>query len=169
MWWSIIIICIVSGFIYLLFAPIFIEINTASSLYRIRFHRLLSASLLFTEESALVGLKVVIWQARFDLLATQKRVSEPATAERERKGSTSIPISTFIALIKSFRIKKFLLTLDTGNMSLNGILFPAFLWVGKRYNQNISINFLNNNMLILQIENKIVRILWAFVKATILK
>jgi len=166
MWWIIIIICIVSGFTYLLFAPVFIEINTASELFRIRFHQLLSATLLFTEKSILIELKLVRWSTQVNLFATQKKTVEPVIKERKRK---NISVSTVIALIKSFRIKEFLLTLDTGNMPLNGLLFPAFQLLGKRFKQNISINFLNNNILILQIENKIAWILWVFIKATFLK
>lgn len=168
MWWTIILIGLLLGLVYLFFAPLFIEINTASGLFRIRFHQMASTTLLFTGKSILVEIKVFGWTKQYDLLDSQPKESKPIIHQKKRKRK-GISASTFKALMKSFRIKRFFLRLDTGNMPLNGILYPVFLLLNKKYNQDISINFLNNNILILQIENRIARILWAFVKATILK
>ncbi len=168
MWWTIILIGILSGLVYLFFAPLFIEINTASGLFRIRFHQLASATLLFNGKSILVEIKVFGWTKQYNLSDSQPKKSKPIIHQKKRKRA-SISVSTIRELMKSFRIKRFFLRLDTGDMPLNGILYPVFLLLNKKYKLDISINFLNNNILILQIENRIARILRAFVKATILK
>jgi hypothetical protein len=174
MWWIIVIGGVLSVFIYLLFAPIFIEVNSISNLARIKFHQWLSATLIFNDQTVLLDLWIAGWRKQVDLLATntRERKSKSVMKPDKKKVKTrkrSFPVSLFVAILRSFRIKKFFLTIDTGEVQLNGMLYPFFLYLGRKHNQNMSINFLNDNILILQIENKIARILWATIRTTLLK
>jgi len=67
------------------------------------------------------------------------------------------------AVITSFKISKCLITLDTGDMALNGILYPWFLWIGELMSKDISINFCNRNEIVLEIENNFFRVLRAYI------
>jgi len=55
--------------------------------------------------------------------------------------------------------------LDTGDMPLNGILFPWFYLFSRRVNHDVLINFNNENTIKLKIENSIARMLWAYIKS----
>lgn len=163
MWWIIIITCLLMVFIYLLFAPFFVEIDSVKSLFRIRFHRLASARLIFHESSIFIALKIGGWQKKIVLLEIKEKKKKPVV-KNEKKKQTKISFQKFLTVLKSFRIRKFILTLDSGDMQTNGILYPLFVLVSISSGKNITINFLNENKLILQIENNLARVLWAYIK-----
>ena len=150
-------------FIYLLFAPFFVEIDSVKRLFRIKFHRLASARLIFDESSILLELKTAGWQKKIDLLEIKEK-NKKAVVKNEKKKQTKISFQKFLAVLKSFRIRKFFLTLDTGDMQMNGILYPLFVLTSISSGKNITINFLDENKLILQIENNLARIIWAYIK-----
>lgn len=164
MWWIIILISILLVFIYLLFAPFFVEINSDSGLFRIRFHQFASANLIFDESSIYLKLKIAGLQKQIDLIAAKKKEKKPVV-KNEKKKYKKISFQKMLAMIKSFRIKKFYLAVDTGNMQTNGILYPVFTLMRISSGKNITINFLDENKLILQIENNLARIMWAYIKS----
>ena len=67
-------------------------------------------------------------------------------------------------ILKSFRIRKFLISVDTDNMQVNGIMYPICLLAQNISGRQIGINFVGENIIILKIENNIARIVWAFIK-----
>jgi hypothetical protein len=163
MWWILIIACLLMVFIYLLFAPFFVEINSVTGLFRIRFHRLASARLILNESSIFLELKIGVWQKKIDVLEKKERKKKPVV-KNEKKKQTNISFQKFLAVIKSFRVRNLLLTLDTGDTQMNGILYPLFVLMSISCGKNITINFLDENKLILQIENNLARIIWAYIK-----
>jgi hypothetical protein len=68
-------------------------------------------------------------------------------------------------ILKSFKIKKCFITIDTGNMPLNGMLFPWIYLLSIYTKKTVMINFSEKNIIILQIENSIARMLWAYFKS----
>ena len=67
------------------------------------------------------------------------------------------------AIMNSFSVNKCYLSIDSGDVQLNGILYPFFYWLGKRMHKTIEINFLNRNEFILEIENNFARIIKTFI------
>ena len=65
-------------------------------------------------------------------------------------------------LLQSFRVKSFRLELDTGNPILNAQLFPLGFLMG-RYSKKVGINFQGRNDILLQIANRPIYILNAFI------
>ena len=163
MWWIIIIACLLMVFIYLLFAPFFVEIDSAKRLFRIRFHRLASAKIIFDESSIFLELKIVGRQKKIDLLEIKERKKKPVV-KNEKKKQTNISFQKVFAMTKTFKVRKLFLALDTGDMQVNGMLYPLFVLMSKSSGKNITINFLDENKLILQIENNLVRMLWGYIK-----
>lgn len=168
MWWIILLACILAGFIYLLFVPFFIEINSVSKLFRVRFHRWVSATLIVNEKPVLIELIVLRWKKQIDLSRFTRSDRKPAEKTGPGK-QTKFQIRKAIPLIRSFRINEFFLTIDTGNMQLNGMLYPLFVWLTNTSRKTFIVNFLDDNRLILQIENKLAWIIRAYIKATLSK
>lgn len=167
MWWLILITCVLIAFNYLLFAPFFVEVDSTMGLFRVRFHRLASATLIFKESSFFIEIKMVGWQKQIDLLAVKTKEGKP-TLKKERKKKKQIKAVSFrkiLAVIRSFRIRKFFVTLDTGDRQLNGILYPLFVFLSVKSGKNITVNFLGENKLIFQIENNFARILWVYTRS----
>lgn len=73
-------------------------------------------------------------------------------------------MKTVKQLIYSFKVNRLSIHIDSGNMALNGLLFPVFYHLGHRIGKDISVNFTGENRIILQIENNIARLAWAFFK-----
>lgn len=152
----------VAIFGYILLAPFYIEINSISSLYGVRFHRLAYAKLIISDNSLKIDLRVAGWAKQIDLFVKRKPKEKPIQQKKKNK-PFRISFSLVKAMLKSFKVNKFYFNLDTGNVQLNGILYPAFYWLSKYMDQPISINFSNKNELILETENNLARIARTFI------
>lgn len=151
-------------FCYLLLAPFYLEIDSTSNLLRIRFHQLVVAEIKTSDSSLIMELRVAWWKKKFDLLAENIRKEKTVEIKKEmKKKSRKISFSKIKAVIKTFKINKCTVHIDTGSMQTNGILFPVFFWIGKWSRKDININFINENKIILQIENNLARMVRAFI------
>jgi hypothetical protein len=158
---------ILAIFGYLLFAPFYIEINSINSLYGVRFHRIASAKLIFADNLLKIDLHIIGWKKQIDPFEKRAKRKEKTVVQKKKKQRTLFSISRAKALIKSFKINKFYLNIDTGNLQLNGILYPCFYWLGNYAGKPIAINFLNKNEIILEIENNLAGIIRAFIYSSL--
>lgn len=167
MWWLLGFIILLSPFAYLLFAPFFIEIDSAMDLYRFRFHRLASVCLLI-DDSLYVDVKFLWWSKKYDLLKrqyakTEKKVKIKKHPEK-KTGHRNIRMNRIWKVIQSFRFNRCFITFDTSDMPLNGILYPWFYMLSWKTGKTIMVNFCGENKVQLEIENSIARMLWAYIK-----
>jgi hypothetical protein len=162
MWLWISIIILTSILTYTLFAPFFLELNSETGLLRFRFHRLVSISLIIENESIKVLLKIGIWKK---VIGLENRIAKRRQTKKTRSKLKigRIPFTKVKAVLKSFKMNKFLINIDTGDMALNGMLYPIFLFIRNYSNRNLGINFVGKNTLILEIENNLGRMIWAYV------
>jgi len=127
-----------------------------------RFHKVARAKIYATHESVYIELQIAGWHKVIDLLASKKKqVIKKEKLEKKKKRGFSI--SKVRALIASFKLLKCYISLDTGDMALNGILYPWFLWISSLTRKNIRINFYNENEVVLKIENNFFRVLRAYI------
>lgn len=147
---------------YLLFAPFYLEINSTTGLFKVRFHRLASARLFITESSLFIDLKIMWWHKIIDLLAPKNKQMK-TERKKIQKEKPKISLRKILLVIKTFKVNKFYLTIDTGSMWLNGMIYPLFLWLGMRLKRNITINFVNENEIIFETENNLFRILRVYI------
>lgn len=158
---------ILAVFSYLLFAPFYIEINSISGLCGIRLQRLASAKLILADNLLKIDLHIIGWRKQIDPFEKHAKRKEETVVQKKKKQRTLFSISRVKALIKSFKVNNFYLNIDTGNLQLNGILFPCFYWLGNYSGKPIAINFLNKNEIILEIENNLARIIRAFIYSSL--
>ena len=128
MWWMIITFLVIIS--YLIFAKLFIEIDSTINLYRLSFGRILALSIVFIEDPVQLELKMFWWKRSYNLnnAFTNERtdVVKASNANKRKAFSLQNTFKKTSAVLKSFIIKKCFITIDTGDMPLNGILFP---WV----------------------------------------
>lgn len=160
-------IIIVSIFIYVLFAPFYLEINTINGLLRLRFHRLIKAQLVINENSLCLDLKIAGWRKQIDLLAQkeQKKQKKKSIKKQSEKGSNRISLKKISAIAKSFKVNKFYLSISFDEMMLNGIIYPLLNFLSFKKNKRIEINFFHENEIILEVENNFFRIIRAYIKS----
>jgi hypothetical protein len=154
---------------YILFAPFFLEIDTTNGLYIVRFHHLASIRFSSDECSLWLTLKIAFWKKQFDLLSPPPMKIESAKKKQRKRKPGSIPTKRMLKRIKevlrSFYLNKCYINLDTGSMPVNGILYPWFYLLGRHTGNTIMINFNGNNEIILQTENSLARMLWAYLRS----
>lgn len=155
-------------FLYLFFAPFYFEINTTDSTYRIRFHRLASISLKMIDRSLMAEIKICWWIKRFELwpgkngAGKEARIDKtPVKAKKKRK----MPFRKIKAVLKSFKISKCSVSVDTGDMQLNGVLWPVFYLFKVRSGKDMRINFIGENKIILEVKNNLARMSWAYISS----
>lgn len=151
---------------YLLFAPFYIEVNSLSNLYRLRFHRLMSLSLKSNTDGWAVELKILFWKKHIRFTGGPgKDDKKPEPASKPSSKMPAIDLKKIIRVLKSFDLKVCDISLDTGHMPLNGILYPLVYMTGAYYRREISINFAGHNHVILEIENNLAKIIYAYYKS----
>lgn len=150
--------------LYLSIAPIVIDADSTTGLFRIRYHRLASAKVILPEGSIVIDFRMMFWHYQFDLLDLPEK--RPVSTSMIRKKKTQrIPFERIMAFIRSFTIQKFNFSLDTGSPQWNGILFPLFFHLGRKYELNLAVNFVGKNELKLQVKNTIARMMWAYIRS----
>lgn len=150
--------------VYVLFAPLYIEINSVDLLFGIRLHKFASADLCQNNSSLMLQIKVAWWKKHYDLLNDKslKRIPDlntPTVNKRTKKQSIN-QWPRIKKLLRSFKLKKCCIQIDTGDMQLNGILYPAFYLISMRLQKQVAINFNGSNTIDIQLKNSLARILW---------
>ena len=158
---------ILAIFGYLLFAPFYIEINSINGLCGVRFHRIASAKLILADNLFKIDLHIIGWRKQIDPFEKRAKTKEKTVVQNKKKQRSLFSISWAKALIKSFKVNNFYLNIDSGNLQLNGILYPCFYWLANYSGKPIAINFLNKNEIILEVENNMARIIRAFIYSSL--
>jgi hypothetical protein len=161
-WFVIVVLIIIAVFVYLLFASFYLELNSRSGLCRIRFHRLAYGKLIITDNTLIIDLWIAGWARQIDLF-TRNAKSEAESIKPKRKKPFKVSFGRVEAVLRSFKINKCYLNIDTGNVQLNGMLYPCFYWLSKASHKPVAINFLDQNEIILEIENNIARVIQALI------
>lgn len=175
MWWWIVPLAFILLLLgYLLFARLVIDIDSTTGLIQFRFDRLVCVNLLLNESAQVLRVRVAWWTKEYPLFEPGKKAGpekpQPAAQKKKvRRRRKRMPAKKMFRKIKavllSFRIRTCTVSIDTGNMPLNGILYPWFYLLKCRTGKNIEINFWGENTVILQIENSFARMLWAYIKS----
>lgn len=167
-WFLILVLILLAILSYLLFAPIFIDIDSDNNLYRLRFHQLASGTLVVKNYSFKIDLHLAWWKKQFDLFhkKSENKITKK-TAPMKRARHRVISFKVVKALINSFKINTFRVDLDTDNMKLNGMLYPVFYGISRYTGKHIMINFLGNNKIEIQIENNLARMIRAYIYSSL--
>jgi len=148
---------------YLLLVPFFLEVDTTAGIFSFKIYGLAGCKLFVSDNSLFLDINISAWHKKVDLFAPkrQKKNLKKKAPGKKRK----IKFGKILGVIKSFKIDKLRLILDSGNEQLNGILFPAFELASHQLRRTIKINFLDRNELELIIENNLARMVWAYLKS----
>lgn len=161
----VLLLIIIIIFSYLFFAPFYLEINSTIGLYRVRFHHLASAILKIENESLFIETKIMWWKKKIDLFQIKYKVREKPVRKPVKRLKMKISINKIKRILASFKVNKLYLSIDSGDNQLNGLLFPLFYWMSIYTSKSLKINFIDNNIFILEIENSFARMSWAYISS----
>jgi hypothetical protein len=158
-----IVLWIVSGVVlvavvWVLFIPVLIRFSTTQHLYRLRMYPL---EVCFLTDPWRIVVRVWGWERVFPILPRSSvKSAQPVQSSKRRK---PFPYRKTQALLRSFHVQRFFLTLDTDDFAWNGPLFPALWWLsrwaGPAY--RFEVNFQGRWALECEMENRVVRMLAA--------
>ena len=150
---------------YLLFAPLLIEIDTHSNVYMFSVSPLFSIRWVTDEFPGHAELNVLGFKKKLDPFAWNEKNEVKQIEKRERRASKfKMSFQKMISLFKSFRIRKWLVNIDTGNMALNGEMYPFMYLLTRMTGKEFYINFVGKTEVVITIENNAFRMLMAFIK-----
>lgn len=157
-----------AGSVYLFVAPFYLEINSSTGLFRIRLHHAASMSLK-VEDRIYVETKILGWKKRSAVEFNKKEQEQVEVAKKEvhkdRAIGTRFSGRKLQALIKSFKVNTCRVSIDTGDVQWNGMLYPVFFSLSWYVNKPVEINFVGKNEIVIEIQNSIARMSWALISS----
>ncbi len=150
--------------VWFLFIPINIYINTESNQFYAELKGLAKASIEPDEHELFrIRLKVPFKDFYFfplkALIGPQKKEKKNKKRSKSRKKFTP---KTILKLIRSFKIKKCDLDMDTGNCITNAKLYPLFAFLNHHFG-GFHINFEGRNHALLLVRNRPIYIIKSFI------
>jgi hypothetical protein len=165
------ILLIISSILFLLllwvvFTPLIIKIDTTSNIYELRLFGLLRVWLSL-DNDIILHIKTLVYQFRLDVLKMklQRSKKKVVHSNKKKSGSYALGLDRILTIIKSFRITKLELSLDTHDFALNAQLVPLCQLVNNRSLQ-ISVNFMGRTYCQLELRNTLWRLGMAVVRPT---
>ena len=144
--------------------PIQIRLDTIEKLYFVQLQGLAKASIEGDKEE-LLRIRLQIFFRSFYFYPLRKinaSRTKKVRAKKQKKLGSKMSFKTASRLLNSFKVKEFVLNIDTGNFILNAKLYPAFAFLNYHIG-NISVNFEGRNQMVLYLQNRPIYILKSFI------
>ena len=162
MLWVIIIGLFLLLVMYLLFAPLSIVIDTSTHSYYIELKPIIKISAV-SHERELLKIHTHIFFLNFDYYPIQPKKKKKLTIKKQpKKSKRLLTIKRVFRIIKSFKVKRFFIDIDTGDCIVNAKLFPVFALLNYK-GGHFNINFNGRNKLVLHIQNRPIYIIKSFI------
>lgn len=147
---------------YLLIMPIILFVDTASNKYYVQFKGLAKASFESQKEDIFrVKLTILFFKFYFYPLKNNNFFKTKKSKMRNSKKS-NMSIKKGLRILRSFKVKKIFVNIDTGDCILNAKIYPFFSFL-KHHTGNFNINFNGKNKLVLHIQNRPINIIKSFI------
>jgi hypothetical protein len=97
-------------------------------------------------------LNFYFYPLRKKTVKSSKKINQlkKATKKKNRKG---FGITKMLRIVRSFKIKKMIINVDTGDCILNAKLIPIFVFL-NHYMGTFSVNYEGKNQIMLQVQNR---------------
>ncbi|MEK6152268.1 hypothetical protein WIW50_03370 [Flavobacteriaceae bacterium 3-367] len=138
--------------------------DTATQRYDLSFGSLAKANLEMHKEE-LLRIKLTLLFMKFYLYPLKwKRAPKKKTQKKKKVGKSkkSLGLRKGLRMLKSFKVKRLLVDLDTGNCTSNAKLYPLFVFLDYHIG-SFHINFEGRNRMALHIQNRPIRIIKSFI------
>ncbi len=150
--------------VYLLLVPIILVINTNSNEYYLQIKGLAKASVESDVKKVIkIKLKLFFFNYYFyPLMYKASGEKKKLENNKKKKRKRNIEFKTMLRLLKSFKVQKLLVDIDTGDCILNAKLYPVFGFLNYHVG-NFKVNFEGRNQLVFQIQNRPLNIIKSFI------
>lgn len=157
--------------LWLLLMPFQLEVDTAEGLFRFEWKTLVLVLWLPEEGWDMVKIDAPFFHKKISVAARswrpsrQKAKTLPHTEKpASKRASSRLAWRVVPAVLRTFKVQRCVLWLDTDDYVQNAWLYPVFgLWNHRRI--RVVVNFLGKNDLALLVQNSLGRMVWAALKA----
>lgn len=149
----------------LLLIPIRFKVDSNRNIYLAEWKHLFSAKVMLQNEEPIMQLKSFFWKKEINLLEIKSTPNKKAQKKKKppkQKKSKFNFRKKIKPLLKSFQVRQFFINIDTNDYVWNAYLFPVFYFL-KNDKRQMHINFNGNVEVLLEIQNRPIRILWALI------
>lgn len=161
---TILLILLVGMLLYLLFIPVILEVDTIEHEYYLKIGTL-AKIMLESHPNKLVQIRIrAIYRNFYFYPITSratKKIAGPKRKHKKRKRS-KMKIRTIFKLIRSFKVKKLKVAIDTGDWIVNSKWYPVFYFMNE-YAGQWAINYEGRNSLQLRLVNRPVYLIKSFI------
>jgi len=167
MWWVIIISFLLLILTYVVFMPMILHIDTVKNNYYLQLKGIAKANLL-ADEREILKVKLKVFFFNFYIYPFKQKKSSAKVKKNEikpaKKKSQRIDLKKILILSKTFEVKQFRMDIDTGDYITNAKLYPLFALLNYKYG-GFHINYQDRNALLLNLENRPIRIIKSFINS----
>lgn len=170
---------------YLLLAPFSVRLDSREAAATVKLFHLGSGRVCYRDEGLWLELRVLGMRFEWDAISLaakmaareerkalkreQKRerleAHTPEAAKKPRQSNKhGVPIRRLWAVLRSFEMPECTILIDTGSPAHNGMLYPLGWWAGRWSGKNIGITFQGYSVCVLEVQNTLGRMLWAFIR-----
>ena len=164
MLWIVLGFLFISLLLYILYLPLDIVVNTIQNQYFIKAGSIAKANFtiddnyLFRIELKTLGIPFTVYPLR-----KKKRKKKKSVVPKKKAQSFKWSyFNTAIRLIRSFKLKRLYLKLDTGNCITNAKLYPVFAGLNY-FGSDLQLNFKGENQFHLHLQNRPIRLIKSFI------
>ena len=163
----IIAVVLVSLILFLLLAPLRLELDTRAPYIRFQWWGI-GKGVLYYDTGWKADVQVLFFHKTFLLeeikTKSKKKKTLPEKAEKKNRHKKSTPFTVWMRkarnLLCSFTVERWQLALDTGDAAWNARLYPLS-WM-PRLKGHVNINFIDENYLYLRVRNQGWKLVWAY-------
>lgn len=151
----------------MLWVPVILFVDTNSNIYSLQLKGLLKANIEKHKEE-IIRIKLNVFFANFYFYPLKDRSTSPIKENIDRKKistqqkSKGFRLKTGLKILRSFRIKKFKIDVDTGDYIINAKMFAIAHLLNSEAGE-FNINFEGRNRILLSIYNRPIYIIKAFI------
>ncbi|RLD28582.1 MAG: hypothetical protein DRI70_03355 [Bacteroidetes bacterium] len=147
---------------YLLWAPITLYIDTSANQYYVQLRGIIKANI-EADPSKVMRVRLQVLFLNFSFYPLTRRTKKKKKSKtKKKKHGKRIVVQKIIRVARTFKVKKLVLDIDTGDCIQNAKLFPVFALL-NRTKGDFTINFINRNRLALVVKNRPIHILKSFI------
>ncbi|NND63240.1 MAG: hypothetical protein HKN48_08605 [Flavobacteriaceae bacterium] len=161
---TIILLIVVAILAFLLFTPIVLFVDTTSNEYFIQAKGIFKATA-EPDENEFLKIRCQLFFYSFYIYPLRKRkknTGKKSAAKKKKKNKFRFNARKIGEVVRSFKLKRLELQLDTGDYVLNAKLVPVFVFLNYKLG-SFAINFNGKSHFALELENRPIRIIKSFI------
>ncbi len=150
----------------MLFASIIICINTTTNEYYMQLRGLVKASIEPDKKEIIhIKLNILFFNIYFYPLRKSNTSNQRTKTEKNdgKMDKNRISIRKGLRILRTFKVKRFLLDIDTGDCISNAKLYPFFALLNYK-GGNFKVNYNDRNIVLLLLRNRPINLIISFIK-----